>query len=257
MRKIFIITSSLLVTIILGIVMLLANVGIKTNKFNNLINKKVNEINKKIKLNLNDINFKLNVSNFEFEVIAIDPTISINDKKILLENINFDLKIFEYLKNENAISQISIETKENNIDQLVNFINEYEFNITRNLILKQIKKGKVKSSIDIIFDQKKPNQLKYFVDGSVIDAEVKLFNNLKASNIKFGFKIDQDVINLKEIELLFDKIFISSDEININKLSNKFEINGNLKTKKTKINLNNYSKILDRKLWSRNSYKAY
>ena len=141
MRKIFITTSLLLVTIILGIVMLLANVGIKTNKFNNLINKKVNEINKKIKLNLNDINFKLNVSNLEFEIIAIDPTISINNKKILLENINFDLKIFEYLKNENAISQISIETKENNIDQLVNFINEYEFNITRNLILKQIKKG--------------------------------------------------------------------------------------------------------------------
>ena len=61
MRKIFITTSLLLVTIILGIVMLLANVGIKTNKFNNLINKKVNEINKKIKLNLNNINIKLNV----------------------------------------------------------------------------------------------------------------------------------------------------------------------------------------------------
>ena len=247
MRKLFITTSISLTAIFLGVLILLATVGIKTNKFNNLINEKVNDINSKIKLNLNEINFKLNLSNLEFKVITIDPTISINDKEIYLENINFDISIFEFLKNENTISKISIETKENNINQLVNFINEYEFNLARNLMLKQIKKGKVKTSIDIIFDQNKPNQLKYFANGSINNAEVKLTNNLEANNIKFDFKIDQDTINLKDIKLLFDKISVTSDEININKASNQFEINGKLKTKKTKINLNNYSKIIDSK----------
>ena len=247
MRKLFITTSISLTAIFLGVLILLATVGIKTNKFNNLINEKVNDINSKIKLNLNEINFKLNLSNLEFKVITIDPTISINDKEIYLENINFDISIFEFLKNENTISKISIETKENNINQLVNFINAYEFNLARNLMLKQIKKGKVKTSIDIIFDQNKPNQLKYFANGSINNAEVKLTNNLEANNIKFDFKIDQDTINLKDIKLLFDKISVTSDEININKASNQFEINGKLKTKKTKINLNNYSKIIDSK----------
>ena len=247
MRKLFITTSISLTAIFLGVLILLATVGIKTNKFNNLINEKVNDINSKIKLNLNEINFKLNLSNLEFKVITIDPTISINDKEIYLENINFDISIFEFLKNENTISKISIETKENNINQLVNFINAYEFNLARNLMLKQIKKGKVKTSIDIIFDQNKPNQLKYFANGSINNAKVKLTNNLEANNIKFDFKIDQDTINLKDIKLLFDKISVTSDEININKASNQFEINGKLKTKKTKINLNNYSKIIDSK----------
>ena len=39
--------------------------------------------------------------------------------------------------------------------------------LARNLILKQIKKGKVKITTDIIFDQKQSNKLKYFVRGYV------------------------------------------------------------------------------------------
>ena len=35
--------------------------------------------------------------------------------------------------------------------------------------------------------------------------------------------------------------------VNINKVKNQFEINGNLKTKKTKLNLKRYSKIISSK----------
>ena len=45
-----------------------------------------------------------------------------------------------------------------------------------------------------------------------------------------------------------DNIFISSDNININKLKNQFEISGNFRTKKSRINLNNYKKITNFKL---------
>ena len=247
MRKIILTSTFSAIILFVGLIIFFSTIGIKTNKFNNLINQKVNEINSKIKLNLKDVNFKLNISKFEFEVITSDPTISINKKKIELERINFDLNILRYLKNENSTSRISIVSKENNIDQLVNFINEYEFNLARHLILKQIKKGKVKITTDIIFDQKQSNKLKYFVRGYVNNAEVKLFNNLKAENIKLDFKIEQNIINLKDIKFLFDGIFITSNELNINKVKNQFEINGNLKTKKTKLNLKRYSKIISSK----------
>jgi len=229
MRKIIIGSSISLITIFIGTLIFLATFGIKTNQFNNLIGEKISEINSKIKLDLNEVNFKLKLPNFEFEVVTTEPTISINEKKIDLENINFDFKIFEYVKNENPISQISIETKENNIDQLINFINEYDYNIARNLILKQINKGKIKIFSEIIFDQNSTNNLKYFINGYVNKAEIKLFNNLKANNINFDFQIKQNAISLNQIELLFDKIFISSDELNINKTSNQLEINGEFK----------------------------
>ncbi len=242
-KKIYLLT--LLLTILVFVIIFLSTVGFKTNNFNNLINQKLNEINSKIKLNLIDVRFKLNISNFKFEVEIPDSKISINNKKIDLNNIKFDLNIFKYLNKKNPISQISILTDENDASQFINFINEYDFNLTRKLILNQITKGKIKISSEIIFDEKDPNIFKYIINGTVNDAEVKLINNSKIEKSRFDFKIDQNSIALKEIELSLDNIFISSDNININKLKNQFEISGNFRTKKSRINLNNYKKIIN------------
>ncbi len=245
MRKIITIIIIPTLVIILGILIFLSTIGIKTDNFNSLINEKVNEINPKIKTKLNKVNFKLNTSNFEFEVFTLDPQIVINEKKIDLENIKFNLNIIDYLNNKNPISEIIILSKENNIDQFADFINEYDFNLTRNLIFKQIKKGKVKIIAKIIFDEKNSKNIKYNIDGSVTNAEIKLLNKSKIENIKFDFLVEQNVINLNEIEMIFDKILINSEKINIKKINDHFEISGNFKTKKNKVNLKNYIKLLN------------
>ena len=238
-KKIYIITA-FFITILVGIFIFLTTSGIKTNNFNGLINEKINTINPKIKLDLNDVNFKLNISNFEFLVSTVDPKISINNKIVELESLKFNLNIFEYLNNKNPVSKISIASKENNIALLTDFINEYDFNLARNLILKQIKKGKVKIYSDIIFDDENLNKFKYLINGSVKDAEIKLPNQFKVENLKFDFQVEQDVINLKDMKLSFDKTLISSNSVSIFKTGNQFEIEGNFKSNKNKINLNKY-----------------
>ena len=245
MRKFFNIIFISIITIFIFTIIFLTTQGIKTNYFNGLINEKVSEINQKIKLNLNKVNFKLDLSKLEFTINTSNPKVLINKKKIDLEFINFNLNILDYLNNKNPISNISIQTKENDINQFIDFINEYDFNLSRKLILNQIKKGKIKISSDINFDDNKPNKLRYNIDGTVVEAELKLPNQLKINDINFDFQIDKDFINLNKIQLSLDKIFITSDEITINKENNQFEVNGNFKTKKTMITLNNYSKIFD------------
>ncbi len=245
MRKIFSITLISIITILVAILIFLTTSGIRTDNFNSLINEKVKEIDPKIKLKLNQVNFKLNPSNFEFEIFTLDPQIAINQKNIDLENIKFDLNIFDYISNKNPISEISIISKENDINQFTNFINEYDFNLARNLILKQIKKGKVKIISNINFNENNPKNIKYIINGYVTDAEIKLPNQSKIENIKFDFLVDQDVINLNKIELSFDKFFIASEKIRIKKINNYFEISGNFKTNETKINLNNYRKFIN------------
>ena len=125
MRKIISIIIISIITILVAILIFLTTAGIKTDNFNSLINEKVNEIDPKIKLKLNEVNFKLNPSNFEFEISTLDPQIAINEKNIDLENIKFDLNISEYISNKNPISEISIISKENDIDRFIDFINEY------------------------------------------------------------------------------------------------------------------------------------
>ena len=248
MRRIIFISITSITTLLIGMLIFLSIVGIKTDIFNNLINEKVNELNSKIKLDLNEVNFKLNFSNFEFEVVILDTKIVINEKKIDLEFIKFDLNILDYLNNENPISKISTASKENNINKITDFINEYDFNLARSFIFKQIKKGKIKISSVITFDQNEPEKFRYIINGSVTDAEFNLLNQSEFNNINFEFLIDQDLISFQEVELSFDKIFITSNNISINKIKNQFEITGNLKTKKTKINPKNYQKLLNTKI---------
>ncbi len=245
MRKIIFIITISIITVLVAILIFLTTTGIRTDNFNSLINEKIKEIDPKIKLKLNQVNFKLNLSNFEFEIFTFDPQIAINEKDIDLENIKFDLNIFDYISNKNPISEISIISKENDIDQFIDFINEYDFNLSRTLILKQIKKGKLKVISNITFDKNSPKNIQYTLNGSVTDAEIKLPNQSKIENVKFDFLVDQDLINLNEIELSFDKFLISSEKIRIKKINNYFEISGNFKTNKTKINLNNYRKFIN------------
>ncbi len=245
MHKIISITVISIITIIFTVIIFLTTIGFKTNNFNVLINEKINKINPKIKLKLNQLNFKLNPTNFKFEIFTLDPKIAVNEKKVDLETINFDLNIFDYLNNRNPISGISIISKDNNISQLTDFINEYDFNLARSLIFNQIKRGKIKIISKITFDEKNPKNIKYIINGSVTDAEIKLLNQSKIENINFDFLVDQDVVNLNGIELSFDKISVTSEKISIKKINKSTEISGNFKTKKTKINLKNYKKIIN------------
>ena len=159
MRKIISIIIISIITILVAILIFLTTAGIKTDNFNSLINEKVNEIDPKIKLKLNQVNFKLNPSNFEFEIFTLDPHLLVNEKKIDLEIIKSDLNLLDYLNNKNPISEISIISKESNIDQFTDFINEYDFNLARNLIFKQIKNGKVKIISNINFSEKNPKNI--------------------------------------------------------------------------------------------------
>ncbi len=248
MRKITSIIIISIITILIAILIFLTTTGIKTDNFNSLINEKVKEIDPKIKLKLNQVNFKLNPSNFEFEIFTLDPHLLVNEKKVDLEIIKSDLNLLDYLNNKNPISEISIISKESNIDQFTDFINEYDFNLARNIIFKQIKQGKVKIISNINFNENNPQNIKYNINGYVKDAEVKLPNQSKIENIKFNFFVDQDFINFKKIELAFDKIFVTSEKVNIKKINNYFNISGNFKTNKTRINLKNYTKLINTNL---------
>ena len=245
MRKIIIITATITISIILVTIIFLSTKGIKTDNFNNLINQKINEINPKIKLKINYVNFKLRASDFKFEVKTLDPKITINEKKIDLELIKFDINIIDYFNKKNPVTKISVISKENNINQLTNFLNEYEYNLSRDLILKQIRGGKIKIVSDIMLDEKNLGKFKYLINGYVRNAQINLLNQIKLEDINFNFTIKENIINLKQLKLSSNQKIISSEKFNIKKVNEVFEVDGILKTNKNKINLYDYSKLIN------------
>ena len=92
--------------------------GIKTNSFNDLIVNKIKEINPKLTLNINDVFLKLNIKEKSINIRTQNAKIFIDKEFIKLSQIDLNLNILNFLKNENSIKKIKISTDKNKIKKI-------------------------------------------------------------------------------------------------------------------------------------------
>ena len=230
MRKYILIITLSFISILGFIIIFLSTAGIKTNKFNNLINDKVKKFNSNLSLNINDVYLKLDISKSVLKINTKDPKIKIEDQILNLSNIEINLDLIKFLNNTNSVLQIKVATKENSIRDLTNFLNLYSFNLPRFIIYNQIETGNITAIAKITPEKNNQNKFTYEINGKIIDASLNVLNREKFQNINFNFEIENQNLELRKLGFKFNKIKFLSDLINISKKNNKFIINGNFKT---------------------------
>ena len=230
MRKYILIITLSFISILGFIIIFLSTVGIKTNKFNNLINDKVKKFNSNLSLNINDVYLKLDISKSILKINTKDPKIKIEDQILNLSNIEINLDLIKFLNNTNSVLQIKVATKESSIRDLTNFLNLYSFNLPRFIIYNQIETGNITAIAKITPEKNNQNKFTYEINGKIIDASLNVLNREKFQNINFNFEIENQNLELRKLGFKFNKIKFLSDLINISKKNNKFIINGNFKT---------------------------
>ena len=230
MRKYILIITLSFISILGFIIIFLSTAGIKTNKFNNLINDKVKKFNSNLSLNINDVYLKLDISKSILKINTKDPKIKIEDQILNLSNIEINLDLIKFLNNTNSVLQIKVATKENSIKDLTNFLNLYSFNLPRFIIYNQIETGNITAIAKITPEKNNQNKFTYEINGKIIDASLNILNREKFQNINFNFEIENQNLELRKLGFKFNKIKFLSDLINISKKNNKFIINGNFKT---------------------------
>ena len=77
-----------LLLILTIIIFYLSYFGIKTNKFNDLINQKITKNKEELSLSLEDVKLKLDLKNFSIELNTDNPNILFNNKKIELKRFH-------------------------------------------------------------------------------------------------------------------------------------------------------------------------
>ena len=104
MKKIFTTLFLFFLISFLTLLLIIASIGIETNRFNNFISQKINQNNKNINIQLDKIKFKLDIKNISLFLETFNPKIiyrnsAIPAKKIkvyvnffLLLNLNLKLK---------------------------------------------------------------------------------------------------------------------------------------------------------------------
>ncbi len=243
MRKYLVILSTTIIFLFVAIITYLNFFGIKTDKFNELIYSKIGEINPKLSSEINDVFIKLDIKEQTIKLETSNVKLQIAEEYLFLDKIISKLSISNLLNNR-SVQSLEILLREDEISNLKSFISEYNFNFSRELILNQIKKGKIKASIFLDFQNKSKN-FDYSILGKVTNAQINLLNKGELEKISFNFISDQKQHFINDLQFIYEDIDFNSEAISVKKSDNSFIINGDISNKKQGFDIKKLQKNLD------------
>ena len=150
MRKNLIFSILAIMGTIIVLITYLSVFGVKTKNFNDLITSKIKLFDPNLSLNIKDVFLKLDFKEKSININTKNSKLYVDKEFISLSNINLSLDLLNFLKKENSVKKIEIETKKNKIKQITDFLNSYKFSIPRLIIYNQIKDGNIKATVNII-----------------------------------------------------------------------------------------------------------
>ena len=218
----------LLLLLIILLISVLSTVGIKTNKFNNLISRKASET-KNVNLKLDTIKFKINPKELSLFLETQNPKIIYKEVFVPVDNIRVYIDFLSLFKSEVKIKKINLILDEIDITQLNKLSVIIKPSNFKSLLNNKVKDGKLISEIEIYLTEE--GKLKnYIARGSVKNMKIELFENLIFQKVKLGFFADKNDILIKNIFGDLEGIKISEGDIKLN-LENGVKLNSNFKSK--------------------------
>ena len=165
MIKIIYRTILTLITIFLFFVLYLSTVGIKTDKLNNEISKKIKNINNNFEIELKEVSIILNPLELTFLLKTLGTDLSYKNKLVQLETIKSKISIKSLLNNQFSLNHINISTKSVDIKSLISFIRVINNDPKLFIAEKLVKKGFIVADIDIEFDENGNIQNNFKING--------------------------------------------------------------------------------------------
>ena len=213
--------------------------GIKTDKFNNFINNKVKDFNSKLTLQTENVYIKLNLSERAININTKNANLIAEFNTIKISNIDINLNLIKFLKNESSIKNIKIKSASNLIKDVTSFLNTIDYNLTRYIFYSQIKEGLLNFELDAKLDSKRQESLSYFISGSVSNAKLNIPGYESLNDLNFNFQFQDKITNISNLNFTYDEILLSSKRLDIKeKKSGEYYIEGDIENTKALINPN-------------------
>ena len=232
MIKITIKTLSVIFFFLILVIFYLSFFGIKTDKFNNKIANKILKINKKIDLDLDNVSFLLNPFDLTINIIAKNPIIKLNEKKLEINNIKTNISLKALLSNKFLIDDLQISTKANNLNSIISLIRLFKSSTKFFLLDSFTKNGSLTANLKINFDNKGNLKDNYEITGFIENGEFNVLNKFIIKNLNLNFEISKNKYLLTRIKTDLNDVLLSSPLIEVNESKDLFAVKGNITTNK-------------------------
>ena len=230
----------ILISILIFFISYLSIFGIKTDKFNELIKSQVNKQDKRLDIDLKDVFIKLNIKEKSFSINSKNIDIFVLKERQEIANVDVLVSLGSLIKQDKKIKKIIINSKENEINNLLKFIRAYKTNIPALYLENSITEGKIIYDITINFKDNNFNQIE--IDGKIIEAELNILGKEKLESINLNFNYKDQNLEIIKLNLKYKNIGFISDKIIVNINNDLIKIKGDFENK---INLNLLSNFLD------------
>ncbi len=241
MNKVFFRLSVLILFLIASFIVVLSTTGIETNKFNNVISKKIEENNKNIFFKFEKIKFKFDLNDISLFIETNNPEIDYKKTTIPLKNIKVYLDLIALIKSQPKIEKIILSSKELDINDLKKISVKLKPSNITSFINNKIKKGKINTELELYF--KEDLDLTNFIaKGEVKEIETIIGKNISLKRTNFNFFFDKSDILIKNINGQLNDTQIRNGDIRIEK-ENKIKIQSSFESS-IDINENNIKNYL-------------
>ena len=228
MRKFFSSIIVLAAFFIIFLLITLSTIGIKTDRFNAFISKKINQTNNFLDLKLNYVKFKLDIKKLSLFLETSEPEIKYRKAKVPVENIKVYIDFISLIKSEPKIKKIFLDLDKINIDELKKISITFKPSNVTSFIHNKVKQGKLESEIEIYLNDK--NKIDNFITrGFVSDLKANIFKNLNLEKTNFSFFADKTDILFKNISGETGPIKILDGDLKMN-LSSEIVLESNFKS---------------------------
>ena len=235
MYKIIFKTILFFFILVIGFIIYFSTAGFKTTKLNDFIIEKIKKVEPKISIEIEDVYLVLNLKEQEIRARTKNTNIYLKNNLLKLSEVNINLDLISFLKNEKSVKNLEIKTKENTLKKLVNFAKSYKFNIPILLLEQKVKNGNIIVKAKFNFDKNNGNIIDYAIDGSIKNSSINLAKDINPKNINFDFEIKKNLYLIKNLKLTLQNIKFNSKKIDIKKIEKKYTVNGNFENIKNNI----------------------
>ena len=214
MKKIIFNLSAIIFLSLTILVVIMTTIGIETDKFNNIISKKINIVNKNINLTLRSIKFKLDVKDISLFLETTNPQINYRNIDIPTRNIKLYVNFLSLVKSNPQISKIKISLEELDVNQVKKISKNIKPSNFKSLINNKVKRGKLISEFEIYLNEN--NLLENFITrGSVSDLQIEITKDFYLEKTNFNFFGDKTDVLLKNIFGKANSIKITDGDLKI------------------------------------------